>query len=455
MMLEGLTRSLSFRLLAIFLLLAGIFIYGTTVALRWIYSQDDLRELISGHLSLHIGYVLRDIGDPPRIDRAIAITEQVPVDIRITGPDINWASDPDFPQLNELTFGASEIFGDEPDAWLNQLEDVEFAELDDHKFLKIDQGNFAIIVSSPRISDDATPAPFLPVILGIGLLWLFIAYVSVRWLFLPIESIRDGAARIGKGQFDYRIADHRHDQLGDLAEDINRLASEVRDMLDAKRQLLLGISHELRSPLSRLRLSLEFLDEGEHKENVRTEIAEMEQIIATLLEAERLNSRHAVLNRSQIVLKDLVDDLVDTYFSREKENIALEFDDESLVAEVDDSRMILLLKNLLSNALRFNDDAAGPVRLKVAREKDDLLIAVSDHGPGFDPDHKEKIGEPFYRGDSSRTRETGGSGLGLYLAKLVAEAHGGSLRLCEEYREGARLIVRIPLRNGSASETRG
>lgn len=443
-MLESLTRSLSFRLLAIFLLLAGLFVYGATVAVKWVYRQDDLRELISGHLSLHVGYVRRDIGDPPRIDRAIAITEQVPVDIRISGPDINWASDPNFPEVSELEFGASEIFSDEPDSWLNELTDVQFAELDEHRFLKIDQGNFVIIVATPRIADDEASGPeLLPVIIGIGLLWLFMAYVSVRWLFSPIESIRDGAARIGEGNFEHRIVDYRHDQLGDLAEDINRLASDVRDMLDAKRQLLLGISHELRSPLSRLRLLLEFLDEGEHKENLRVEIAEMEQIIATLLEAERLNTRHAVLNRSRIIVKELVDDLIDTYFDRERERIEVSFEDEWVEANVDDARLILLLKNLLGNALRYSAAGVGHVKLRVARENEELVIRVQDRGPGFRPEHVSKIGEPFYRGDSSRNRQTGGSGLGLYIAKLIAEAHGGSLRLCEEYRDGARLIVRL------------
>lgn len=443
-MLEGLTRSLSFRLLAIFLVLACVFVYGTSVALRWVYSQDDLRELISGHLSLHVDYVRRDIGDPPRIDRAIAITEKVPVDIRISGPDINWASDPDFPEMDELKFGASDIFGDHPDALLNELDDVEFAELEDHSFLKIDQGTFAIVVSSPRISDDVSGPELLPVIVGIGLIWLFIAYLSVRWLFLPIESIREGAARIGEGNFEHRIVDHRHDQLGDLAEDINTLASDVRGMLDAKRQLLLGISHELRSPLSRLRLSLEFLDEGDHKENLRIEIAEMEQIIATLLEAERLNSRHVVLTRSQILVRELVDDLIDSYFNRDKDRIEVSFDDEAMVANVDDARLILLLKNLLSNALRYSGEQAGPVQLKISKEDDDLVIQVQDRGPGFSDEQAKRIGEPFYRGDPSRTRGTGGSGLGLYIAKLVAEAHGGSLQLSKEYKDGACLIVRLP-----------
>jgi len=329
-MLESVTRSLSFRLLAIFLVLAALFVYGATVGLRWIYSGDDLRELISGHLSLHVEYVRQDIGDPPRIDRAIAITRQVPVDIRIAGPGVSWASDPNFPQLANLDFGESPIFSEEPDAWLNELRDVEFASDGQHRFLKLEQGPYEIVVSSPRISDQSSSPDLLPVILGIGLLWLFIAYVSVRWLFSPIDSIREGTARIGRGEFEHRIEGFRHDQLGDLAEDVNKLASDVRNMLDAKRQLLLGISHELRSPISRLRLSLEFLDDGAAKENLRVEIVEMEQIVKTLLEAERLNSRHAPLNRTKVAVNELVEQLMDDYFERDKSRIEVEFADDSI-----------------------------------------------------------------------------------------------------------------------------
>ena len=88
-MFDRVSRSLSLRLLAIFLALGALFAYGASTAVRWVYSEDDLRELISGHLSLHVDYVRADIGNPPRIDRAIAITEKVPVDIRITGPGLD------------------------------------------------------------------------------------------------------------------------------------------------------------------------------------------------------------------------------------------------------------------------------------------------------------------------------------------------------------------------------
>jgi len=443
-MLEQLKRSLSFRLLAIFALLAAAFIYFATVGIRWVYSEDDLRELISGHLSLHVEYVRRDIGTPPNIDRAIAITRQVPVDIRISGENIEWASDPNFPAMDELDFGASDIFSEDPGALLGKLTDVEFAVDGPHRFLKIKQGNFDIVVSSPRIADTNSGPDLLPIILSIGLVWLFMAYVCVSWLFRPIRSIREGAALIGKGNLEHRISGHRKDQLGDLADDINKLAGDVRGMLDAKRQLLLGISHELRSPLSRLRLALEFIDDSDQKEDVRAEISEMEQIITTLLEAERLNSRHAALNRTSVLVNDLIEQLVENFFSRDLSRIEISLEDKNIEANVDDVRLILILKNLLSNALRYSSTDDGRVRVNARLDGSDLVVTVEDDGPGISPEQAENLGEPFFRGDPSRTRETGGTGLGLYLAKLAAEAHGGTLSVDRQYTQGARLIVRLP-----------
>lgn len=174
------SRSMSLRLVAIFMILALLFVYFSNVGLRWIYQQDNLRELISGHLSLHVGYVRRDIGYPPSIEQAIKITEQVPVDIRIEGDDIDWASDPAFPKIADLEFGESSIFSTSPDAWLNELKDVEFARAGNHRFLKIDQDNYSIVVSSPRIADPASRNIFLPVILATGLISLFVGWLAIN-----------------------------------------------------------------------------------------------------------------------------------------------------------------------------------------------------------------------------------------------------------------------------------
>jgi signal transduction histidine kinase len=442
-MLDRLSRSLSLRLLAIFMALAALFAYGASIAVRWLYSEDDLRELISGHLSLHVDYVSADIGDPPRIDRALAITEKVPVDIRITGPGLDWSSDPDFPAARDLQFGASDIFSEDPEAWLNKLSDVEFAAQGNHSFLKIDRGDYDIIVSSPRIADDPSGPDYTSIIIGIGLLWLLIAYLSVRRLFLPIESIRKGAARIGEGDFSHRIVNYRNDELGDLAHDINKLADDVKKMLEAKHQLLLGISHELRSPMSRLRLEIEMLPDSEARSELQGEVREMEHILQVLIEAERLNTRHAGLQRRPTSIQTLVTDLISQFFASSASEINLDIQPLDLVADIDPTRTALLIKNLLSNAIRHSRQQAGPITVRIRKEGEFLRIEVEDTGPGFSAEEADAIGTPFYRGDASRTRETGGTGLGLYLCRLIAEAHGGRLFLNRDYTLGASVIAEL------------
>ena len=444
-MLNRLSRSLSFRLFVIFLVLGSAFVLGTVKAVQRFYNSDEIRGLISGHLSLHVSYVREDIGVPPNIDRAIAITEKVPVDIRIAGPGFDWASDPMFPRLEELEFAPSPRFSDDSDAWADELQGVEFASLNDHDFLRMRQGGYDIVVSTPRISDVPSGPPLVPLVLGFGLFLLILAYAAVTWLFKPIRAIRRGAEHIGQGHFDFRIANVRSDQLGDLAADINRMAGDVENMLDAKRALLLGISHELRTPLSRMRLVLEFLEDEEQAESLKAEIVEMEKIVVSLLEAERLNSRHVKLSRTDADVGSLVKSLLDDYFSRDMDRISVSLPEEPISASIDEARISLLLKNLLSNALRYSRPEEGLVELTVTARGGDLVMTVADNGPGLSEDQAEHIGEPFYRGDPSRARESGGSGLGLYLATLVARAHGGTLELLDSGGQGACFEVRIPL----------
>lgn len=441
-MIRELSRSLSVRLLGIFLALAFLFVWGTLAGLRWIYNSDEIRDLVSGHLSLHVHYVKQDIGAPPRLDRALAITRRVPVDIRILGPDLDWASDDNFPRIEDLEFGSSPIFSDDPDAWVDELQGVEFAVKDRHRFLKMVQGDYDIVVATPRIADQNNGPDLILLIVGMGLFYLLLGYVAVSWLFKPIRAIRAGAAHIGRGNFDHRIKDYRSDQLGDLAIDINQLAGDVESMLDAKRALLLGISHELRTPLSRMNLALELLENDSERDALKPEITEMEKIVSSLLEAERLSTRHAPLTRSDVNVDDLVRQLVDDYFDRDRDRLAVTT--QVGEATLDAARITLLLKNLVSNALRYSPAGADPVQLDAYREGDELVFRVADSGPGISVEQGRHVCEPFYRGDPSRTRDTGGSGLGLYLATLVANAHGGSLRLLNAGEPGAQFECRIP-----------
>jgi len=438
------TRSLSLRLLLIFVLLGVLFAYGAQLAVRWVYATDQLRELVNGHLSLHVNYVREDLGSPPSIERARAITERVPIDIRLSGPDLDWASHPEFPPLGQLDFGRGEAFDAEVRTWLRDLEEVSFATLDGRGYLRMESGDYSVVVATPTLNQPVDDRQLMPIITSIGLALVLLAYLGVRWLFKPLDAIRQGAARIGAGQLEHRITRTRQDELGDLAGEINAMADQFERMLDAKRQLLLGISHELRTPLSRMKLALALSDSNETIEDLHQDVREMETILAALLEAERLNDRHRALVRSNVVIRELIGSMLDDYFSRDRDLIEVTIARDAEL-HADRVRLTLMLKNLVSNALRYGNREQGPVEIEVSGSREWLEIAVQDHGPGLDAQQAESLGEPFFRSDTSRTRDTGGTGLGLYLARLVAEAHGGSLRLDADWKQGARLVVTLPI----------
>jgi signal transduction histidine kinase len=177
---------------------------------------------------------------------------------------------------------------------------------------------------------------------------------------------------------------------------------------------------------------------------MKAEITEMEKIVASLLEAERLSGRHARLNRTEVKVAGLVEELIDDFFSRDRDRIDIDLPTETVFANLDEARISLLLKNLLSNALRYSSPDDGPIRLSFRTEGDDLVFRVADSGPGLSADQAAHLGEPFYRADPSRTRDSGGTGLGLYLATLVANAHRGTLELVDQDSRGATFELRLP-----------
>ena len=167
------------------------------------------------------------------------------------------------------------------------------------------------------------------------------------------------------------------------------------------------------------------------------------QLNKALLEAERLNSRHEPLSRSTVRVSSLVEELIDDFFDRNRKRISVIDNSDGASVNIDEARVSLLLKNLLSNALRYSPETSGPVELEFHMEDDELVLVVRDHGPGLPAEQAARLGEPFYRGDPSRARQTGGTGLGLYLATLVARAHGGALRLLDTAGQGACFEARL------------
>ena len=418
------------RLVALFvvlaLALALVFLGGMQKAFSggW---RDVLRPLVADY----VDRLAADLGTPPDLDRARALVQALPLSIRIEGPVVQWDSHPQRRRWHghdDATQGAG--------WWL-----LTRTTADGHRI------TFGLGDSGwshqPRVIGWVT--------LAVLLLLTALAYAVVHHLLRPLRDIGLGAQRYGRGEFDAPIRVRRRDELGDLADQVNTMAANLHHMLDAKRALLLAISHELRSPLTRARLNAELVeDNAAPREALLRDLALMGELITDLLESERLASGHSALNLEPTDLNDLIAEVVGAHFPGRA--ITLQLAKPAELAELafvplDRVRMRLLLRNLIDNALRHNAPDGAPVVITTLHDISGLRLSVRDFGPGVAEEHLPHLAEAFYRADSARQRATGGVGLGLHLCRLVARAHGGELHIANA-QPGLLVEVVVPKRLG-------
>ncbi len=416
----ALVFSIKGRMVALFVLLAlattAVFLFGMQRVLHtgW---QDYVQPLAADY----VDRLAADIGTPPEPARALALAARLPIAVRIEGPVVNFDTQPqrrwgmhrrDVRDMRTFhgTAGADET-GSEDWGLVRHTAD-----------------GHRITFGLTRPPDAMRPRLVGWATLAVLLALTALAYAAVRRLLAPLDVIGAGVEAYGRGEFAAPIAVHRGDELGALADRINGMATSLHGMLEAKRALLLAISHELRSPLTRARVNVELLDDSEPRRALLHDLGEMRDLIDNLLESERLAQGHAALRPEPTDLAALATELVGTQF--EGCALRLELDDVGGPVRADPTRLRLLLRNLIDNALRHGAGAAEPPAVFLRREADgQIALGVRDGGPGVAADQLSRLGEAFHRPDGARTRATGGVGLGLALARSVAQAHGGTLRI--------------------------
>ncbi|WP_225782521.1 ATP-binding protein [Xenophilus sp. Marseille-Q4582] len=422
-------RSLRVRLVLLFMLLAlataGIFMGGVKRAFTSGMS-DATRPMIIDYADR----LVAELGTPPDVARAQAMVERLPITLQISGPQVNWSSISDGPRRWRHGRIPEQALVDEHgnDEWFVRRS------ADGHRIV------FGWSPRLWRIVPHATGWVTLAALLGL----VALAYAVVQRLLRPLIDIREGAQRFGRGDFATPIPVRRADDLGELAQRINTMAQDIQAMLDAKRALLLAMSHELRSPLTRARLNAELLPEtGEgvaERAALLRDLGEMRDLISDLLESERLASPHGALQREPVDLPQLAREVLAELAARggatgeaaQRVRIDAAQLPEPPVLALDRARVRLLIRNLLDNALRHGEGTlqAPVLQLRAATDGGPAVeIEVRDFGHGVSDAQLAQLAEPFYRPDSARARAAGGVGLGLYLCRLVAQAHGGQLVL--------------------------
>ena len=254
------------------------------------------------------------------------------------------------------------------------------------------------------------------------------AYPIVRRLTKRLETLQVGVERWGSGNLSERVTVEGHDEVAFLATKFNHAAAQVETLVTAHKTLLANASHELRSPLARIRMGLEVMDSVEIKRN----IAELDALIEEILLASRLDSPNVdmgvpeALDVMGLAAEECARTGAELIVEPSKRQPA---DVPGAFELVGYPRLMRrLIRNLLENAAKYNDAAQGVVTLSLAVDPSGaIIITVRDHGIGVASNEVERIFEPFYRAKNASERD-GGVGLGLALVKTIAQKHGGSVR---------------------------
>jgi signal transduction histidine kinase len=285
----------------------------------------------------------------------------------------------------------------------------------------------------------------------VGLAVAIGVYPIVRKLTKRLESLQQGVQRWGEGDLTVRMPEQGQDEVADLSKRFNAAAERIQhlmrsqqSLLNSQKSLLANASHELRSPLTRIRMGLEFLGAGDSdvaKQEIARNIAELDQLIDEILLASRLDAQEADLGTVETV--DLMG-LCAEECARVGAVLEVQAGVHSLEMRGVVKLMRRLIRNLLENAGRYGA-INGPedVHVMGAVTAHEVVLTVSDRGPGVPLAFRQKIFEPFFRLPGA-SEKAGSVGLGLSLVKSIAERHHGQVTCEDRAGGGASFVVRLP-----------
>lgn len=251
------------------------------------------------------------------------------------------------------------------------------------------------------------------------------AYLILRRTMRPLRWLHEGVERLSEGELDVVVPKQTRDEFGVLTEAFNQMVRRIRDMVRARDQLLLDVSHELRSPLTRIKVALELLPEGEKRRRIAADIGEMEAMITELLELERLRDGHGIRTERRDLIP-ILHEIAESFQDRSP-GVRVVSAPPEVVLEIDGDRIRTVLRNLLENAIKYSLPDSGPVEISVSQTPETVTVRVTDDGPGIPEADLANLFEPFFRVDRSRSKKSGGYGLGLSICKRILEAHGGTI----------------------------
>lgn len=417
-------------------LILTVFLFGLLLNLCVIFvirlnTDNKPRKYLRDFVRKMERSLVYEVGIPPDTVKAKQICDDLGIDMRFEAGSKIWYTTEEVPALDE-------ILRDPED---RRRYDEDESIIVDYKgkpysIIRYPQGVFIIKPLEPQ----GFFKPERAILLLIALISLIITllYFLIRKLFSPLKDLTKAVEEIGDGNYEPALPLDRKDELGDLAISINEMSSKISSSIKSKEQLLIDVSHELRSPLTRIKLGLEV---GSSKDKIEEDVIEMEKMITGLLESYRAD---AGFNSTKPVKTDLAELLEETVAEYDNpDRLRFTAPEGEIYANVDMDKLQIVFRNLIDNALKYS---AGEVIVSLRRDgKSWAEVSVKDSGSGIEAEDLKFVFEPFYRADRSRSRRTGGFGLGLSICKKIMDAHKGEILIRSKVNEGTEAIVRLKI----------
>jgi len=303
--------------------------------------------------------------------------------------------------------------------------------------LELEEGFVAVAVRERRSGLDR----FLggPQVVPLRILWIalvggLVAYWLARYLSRPLRQLREATLRISAGDLDVRVRSElagATEEVTALGDDFDRMTERIAQLLESQRRLLRDVSHELRSPLARMRVALELARKSPdaaatHLDRIEREGERLDELIGQILALARLEGDergHDVVDVTTLLQETVADVDYEARGKRREVKLVSITDAVSLKGRAEVIRSAI--ENVLRNAVRFTPEGSA-VDVSATKEADFFVVRVRDHGPGVPPEELEAIFRPFYRVSTARERSSGGTGVGLTITARAAKLHGGT-----------------------------
>lgn len=293
---------------------------------------------------------------------------------------------------------------------------------------------------------------------GTLLALLIVALLFAHHINLPLQRVTAAARAFGGGDLRARVGRYGNDEIGEVGRAFDAMAEQIVRLMTAQQELLANVSHELRTPLARLQVALDLLTDGQQapieelSPIMSQDIRETLRLLDDVMTVARLDLSRAEpaamvpLRREALSVEALVEQAVSRFRAHHPQRVlAVTLAHPLPALHADPILLRRVLENLLDNSHKYSEPEK-PIRMEVRAEGDGIYFVVADEGIGIDEQNLENVFLPFFRADRSRARATGGTGLGLALARRVVEAHGGRVTLESRLGQGAVFTLWLPHR---------